>query len=100
MRLLYSQYLRPEESDELFQPDNTNLARQLQKHGLSYEYWDYSEDERKHWRQSKKIAEDMKSDFKSEDNLDIYESRIKESEHILKTINAGRTSRYLYHVRK
>jgi len=100
MGLLYSQILRSEESDDLLQPNNTNLACQLREHSLSYEFWDYSENDREFWQQSRKIAEDMRSEFEAEGNLDLYESRIKESEQILKSVNEGRTSRYLYHVRK
>ena len=47
----------------------------------------------------KQVAEDLKTEFEAEGALDIYNHRIMESEHVLKFVETGRTSRFLYHVK-
>jgi hypothetical protein len=94
----YTQVITPDEPRETLQAERTKLARALAGQRLEYRTWEFSEDERRHWRLSLKIAEALKSEFEREDNQELYEGRIKESQQLLQAVDDDRISRYLYHV--
>lgn len=98
MGIFYSAKITPEESQERLSPEKTALAEMLQKYHLRFQTWDFTEREQEFWRESKYVAEELKSAFEAEGNLDLYKSRIRESERELEAANSGRKSRYLYHV--
>jgi len=98
MGLFYSQLIKPDDSKELLLPGKTKLAQALKKHTLSFQTWDFTELEEQLWRKSKQVAEELKSEFETEGNLDLYKSRIEESEELLKLVDSNRHSRFLYHI--
>jgi ubiquinone/menaquinone biosynthesis C-methylase UbiE len=99
MGLFYTQVISPDESKEILLADNTRLANALQKLKLTYQTWDYTDDERQHWKRGLEIAEALKDDFEAEGNIELYDSRIRESSKLLEAVNEDRISRYLYHVK-
>ena len=99
MGIFYSQMIRPEDSKELLLPKKTKLAQALKKHNLDFQTFDYTEKEHELWLKEKQVAEELKSEFEAEGNIDLYNSRIEESDYVLKFIESGRSRRYLYHVR-
>lgn len=98
MGVFYSQMASPEDSKDMLRADGTKLARNLNKHNLKFKTWEFTEDEYAHWRDSKRIAEELKAEFEAEGNLSMYEGRIRESDTILEYVNDSRITRYLYHV--
>ena len=99
MGIFYSQSAKPGESKKILQPRATELAQVLNAQHLKFRAYDYTLDEYAHWRKSKKTANLLKSEFRREGNLKLYNSRLKESEYVLKFVKAGRLRRFLYHVR-
>jgi len=99
MGIFYTQMVRAEDSKDILLADNTRLARVLKKHNLRFETWDFTRDEYAHWRESKQIAEQLKSDFEAEGHLDMYKGRIREADNLLEYVDDKRITRYLYHVK-
>ena len=99
MGVFYSQIIRPNESRDLLDADSTRFAKALHNTGLLYRTWCFTENEYEIWRKEKKIAEELKADFKSEGYMDLCESRTKEAEHLLEIIKDKRESRHLYHIK-
>ncbi|MFH1373358.1 MAG: class I SAM-dependent methyltransferase [bacterium] len=98
MGLFYSQMIKPDESREVLLPEKTRLAQALKKHGLRFRVWDYTELEERLWQKGKHVAEELRSEFEAEGNLDLYRGRIQESEKLLKLVDPVRHSRFLYQV--
>jgi ubiquinone/menaquinone biosynthesis C-methylase UbiE len=98
MGFFYTQVNSPDDPKNFLNAGETKLAQVLNRLKFAYQTWDYTEDERAHWRRSKEIAEDLKAEFEKEGNIELYESRIKESDKLLEVVNDNRISRYLYHV--
>lgn len=98
MGIFYSQSAKPGESKKILYPRATKLAQVLNAQRLKFRAYDYTKDELIHWRKSKKIANLLKSEFKREGNLQLYNSRLKEAEYVLKFVKSGRLRRFLYHV--
>ena len=98
--IFHSQLLRPDQPKELLEAENTELAEALREADFSYRTIDYSENEERIWEMEKKVVQELRSDFEAEGNLDLCESRIAESERMLKMCASRRTARYLYHAKK
>jgi len=94
--IFYSQMIKSDDSKEMLLPDKTKLAQVLKKNNLKFMTWNFTEDEKEHWKNSKEIAETLKEEFEKEGNQEIYESRIRESNSILEFVESDRISRYLY----
>jgi len=99
MGLFHSQIIAVEDSRDLLRADGTKPAQALRRNNLSFHAWDYTRDECDHWRRSKEIAEELKTEFEAEGYLELYESHLKESDRLLQVVNEGRISRFLYHVK-
>ena len=89
----------PEDPRERLLPGRTALAQALAKAGLSFESWDYSEDEREFWRRCLRLAEEMRGEFEAEGSVDLCDARIREAEAVQEFMESGRSSRYLYYAR-
>jgi SAM-dependent methyltransferase len=83
----------------LIPADNTRLAQVLRKHDLPFRTWDFTQAEVARAKLSLQVAEDLKPAFEAEDNLFLYENRVREANNNIRFIEAGCGSRYLYHVR-
>jgi SAM-dependent methyltransferase len=77
-------------------PDDTLLAKALQANRLNYEAHDLTEADRRFWKRSHEIAEEMRSEFAVEGNSGLLIDG--ERDAILGLINQNRHARYLYHV--
>ena len=96
MGILYSQSCSPKESLEKLQPDKTNLALALQKHGLKFETFDFSDEEKDYWNTTKDLYIKYEEDLKKEGNLDLQKSFYQDAEYQAKKYQEGRMTRYLY----
>lgn len=79
-------------------PECTGLGKILDKEKIKYEYWDYTENEKRVWENSLKEAEELKQEFISEGNLEIYKGRVAEAKKNLIWQSKGEMVRYLYYV--
>ena len=89
---------RPLESypKELVLPDGTELAQALQRLGLSYQTWDYTEQMLAHLRRRRPVLQDLKAQFESEGNQFLYDSHLGEANGIERAYVNGAGRRYLY----
>jgi ubiquinone/menaquinone biosynthesis C-methylase UbiE len=79
---------------------DTKLGRALSQLNLTYEAHDYTARNVEFWRRNWKAAVDLRDDFEAEGNGFIAASLIKEAkEEFLPAIEAGKMTRYLYHLR-
>lgn len=98
MGIFFTQTMKPEDPKELLLPEKTKLAQALKQHNLNFQTWNFTENEHRIWRKGKELAEELKSEFEAEGNLDLYNASLNEAEHMLKLVDLGRMSRHLYHV--
>ena len=98
MGVFYSTKIAAGQTHESLAPDQTPLAKVLQEHGLSFQTWDFTQDERGIWEKTLQVAEALKPAFEAEGHLDIYEANASEARSLLEYVRTGRTSRYLYHI--
>jgi SAM-dependent methyltransferase len=84
---------------ETLQPDRTPLADALKANGLSFQTWDYTQDDYRLAQQRIQVLTDLRPQFEAEDILFIYENRMGDSRGISQFIEEGMHARYLYHVR-
>jgi ubiquinone/menaquinone biosynthesis C-methylase UbiE len=97
MGIFYSSKIYVGESEEVLRPENTVLAKTLEKCGLQFETWDFTAEEKELWVKLVNIANELKDQFVSEGNLFIYEDLISEATRELKFFDMERKRRYLYH---
>jgi ubiquinone/menaquinone biosynthesis C-methylase UbiE len=98
MGLFSFQYCLDNEPPDILLPQNTRLAQALKKHGLQFQTWDFTEREKETLRQQIRVATELMEEFRAEDNLDLCEDRIEESEIDLQRLETGKKRVYLYHV--
>ena len=96
MGIFYSAKIAVDEPKEMLRPENTGLAKVLEKCGMHYETWDFTTEEKELWQKSMNIANDLKSRFVDEGNLTIYEGRISEATRELEFFDTARKCRYLF----
>jgi len=89
----------PDDPPNILEAANSDLARALKSLGLHHEIVDYSAQNAAFWRRIGQAAADLREDFEAEGNGFIGWSLAKQAETFLPEIEAGRTTRYLYHVR-
>jgi ubiquinone/menaquinone biosynthesis C-methylase UbiE len=98
MALFYSQ-IAHQAGAEILQPDQTWLARALRAASLSYEVDDFTQNERRLWRQIETTLGELRSAFFAEGQRGLYRARRFESRKMSRMAAAGRLARYLYLVR-
>ena len=81
---------------ELILPDGTELAQALQRLGLPYRTWDYTEQMLAHLRRRRPVLQDLKAQFESEGNRFLYDSHLGEANGIERAYVNGAGRRYLY----
>jgi len=99
MGIYYSTTLTDDQPEDDLAPGYTPLAKILQECGLSFQNWDFTQDEREIWEKILRVSEELKNEYEAEGHLEIYESNVSEAKYLLEFSRAGRSSRYLYHVR-
>lgn len=81
---------------EIIQVDQTELAQALQKLGISYQYWDYTDAMLAHLRRRRPVLDELKPQFEAEGNIFLYESHLGESLGIERAYINHAGKRYLY----
>ena len=81
---------------ELILSDGTELAQALQRLGLPYQTWDYTEQMLAHLRRRRPVLQDLKAQFESEGNRFLYDSHLGEANGIERAYVNGAGRRYLY----
>ena len=95
--IFYSPKISMGESKEMLYPENTVLAKALEKGGMTFKTWDFTADEEEMWKKMVNIANELKNQFIDEGNLAIYEDRISEATRELEFFKTERKRRYLFH---
>ena len=88
MGFFYSTKIAAGQTDESLAPDQTPLAKVLQEHGLSFQTWDFTHDERDIWEKILQVAEALKPAFEAEGHLDIYEANVSEARSLLEYVTS------------
>jgi len=81
---------------ELILPDGTELAQALQRLGLAYRTWDYTEQMLAHLRRRRPVLAELKAQFEAEGNRFLYDSHLGEANGIERAYINGAGRRYLY----
>jgi SAM-dependent methyltransferase len=76
--------------------DHTELAEALQRLGLSYRHWDYSEAMLSHLQRRRPVLASLKDKFDAEGNTFLYESHLGEANCIERAYIHDAGKRYLY----
>jgi ubiquinone/menaquinone biosynthesis C-methylase UbiE len=97
MGIFYSAKISEAESKEMLHPENTLLAKALEKCGMQYETWDFTAEEKEFWKKSVSLANEFETRFADEGSLTIYEGLISEATREAGFSNTERRCRYLYH---
>lgn len=97
MGIFYSSKISVDEPKEMLRPENSLLAKALEKCGMQYETWDFTAEDKEFWKKSVIIANELKNQFIDEGNLSIYEDCINEATRELALFDTDRKSRFLYH---
>jgi hypothetical protein len=81
---------------DLVLPDGTELAQALQRIGLAYRTWDYTEEMLAHLRRRRPVLQDLQAQFESEGNRFLYDSHLGEANGIERAYISDVGRRYLY----
>lgn len=100
MGLFTFQYASESDPPDRLWPENTDLARALQKHSLDFQTWDFTEEEIDIPRRQLQAARELIEAYRKEGNLDLCEDRLEVSEIDLSRLEAGLERSYLYHLRR
>lgn len=79
-------------------PESTGLGKILDKEKIKYDFWEYTENEKRVWENTLKVAEELKQDFIKEGNLEIYKGRVAEAKKNIIAQSKGEMVRYLYYI--
>lgn len=98
MYLFYSQYIFDEVFGDksILHSHNTKIADVLNKNNISFRTIDYGENERLLYENSLIVLKKYKKAFEDEENLDLYEQKLKEVMMGLELYDNNLASRYLY----
>lgn len=98
MLIFFSQYGFGNEPESLFTPYGTQLAQNLQKLALKYKYYDFTENERKHWNKKLQMLEENKEDFLKEQNEKLFNVYFNEAMGTIENFKTHPFKRYLYEI--
>ncbi len=98
MGIFFTQFLGPDESEELLQPHKTVLAQSLQKHTLHFGTHCFTKEEDLHYQQKVAILKALEAEFEAENNIWLYNFRYEEAKDHAKSLVERKRSRHLYHV--
>jgi SAM-dependent methyltransferase len=94
----YAAYSKDQVDPADFEPCRTQFGLALASRGLGFETVDFTANDHRVWQRVLRCAQEMKDDFRAEDNLDLCWAYIEEAEEVLRCIDTGRARRYLYMV--
>ncbi|HEX9961333.1 MAG TPA: methyltransferase domain-containing protein [Pyrinomonadaceae bacterium] len=95
--IFYTQGINNLADRENLLPENTDLAKLLEKYDLKYRTLDLTESEAEHWRKKVAVLEELKPQFEREGNLNLYNYRYAEAARYANW-DLEKRSRYLYHI--
>ncbi len=103
MVIFYSHGANPENPKETFRretlpPDQTPLAEALRRCGLEFQTADLTRQDQELAERKREILAQLKSEFRAEGNIFLYENRIREALGVVDAIASGMHARYLYTV--
>jgi cyclopropane fatty-acyl-phospholipid synthase-like methyltransferase len=103
MAIFYAHGIDPETPAETFPreelpADNTPLAQSLRRYGLSFQTWDFTQQDYVHAQCKKWVAEELRAEFEAEGNAFLYENHHAEAEGVMHAVESGLHARYLYRV--
>jgi len=101
MGIFYGRWLLPQSpmdaaGMESLQPDQTDLARVLNKLKLPYTCIDYTAQDLEHARRKEEIVQDLKEEFVAEGNLFLFENHLGEAKVAQMAHAKNSHARYLY----
>jgi cyclopropane fatty-acyl-phospholipid synthase-like methyltransferase len=79
--------------------DRTPLAEALKANGLSFQTWDFTQDDYRLALRRKQVLAELRPRFEAEGIMFIYEDRIGDAQGISQAIEDRLHARYLYHFR-
>lgn len=82
--------------DSNLEVHSTQLANFLNQNKIPYQSFDFTRDEREHWRKKHRALLELKECFLEERNELIYENRLMEAEGFAKMADADKLFRYFY----
>lgn len=100
MGIFFAQIIESEDSKEMLEPRNTQIANALTNNGLSFTTVDFTQNARDIWEKEITVGNDMKDIFEKEGNLDLCEDRIADGKRCVYRIDNQLQKRYFYHVKK
>ena len=89
-----------EDDEEALSPGSTHLGKALQKQGLEYEWYDVTENVRRHGLRNYQVGEELREAFEQEGNGFLYEARVAENRFFKESVEKNAIVRYLYVVRQ
>lgn len=95
MALFYTHI--PDSTGDSLAAADTKLGAALRANGIAFDAHDLSESDRRFWKLSKLVAEELWTEFEVEGNADLM--HFSETDALLDLIQEGRHARYLYHAR-
>ena len=95
--IFYTQWINKLADRENLLPENTDLAKILEKCDLKFSALDFTGNEAEHWRKKVEVLEELKPRFEREGNLNLYNYRYTEAARYANWDLAKR-SRHLYHI--
>lgn len=97
--IFYTQSRFSNEPDSFFTPEGTKLGQILEKLKLKYDYYEFTDNERKHWQLRKQLLEENKENLLKENNEELFNATNNETQYILNNIENNPFKRYLYHIK-
>lgn len=96
--IFYMRSLEEGEPETVLEADNTELASTLLELNLDYQSYDYTSQVRSFWLRAREVAMDLRGEFESEGNGFICANWLREADELVPVIEAGKITRYFYHV--
>ncbi|MFX0204766.1 MAG: class I SAM-dependent methyltransferase [Candidatus Hodarchaeota archaeon] len=96
MGILHTEYSL-DKSD--LSPQTTEVALALTKSDLSYNIWEFTENEQLLLQRKLSVASDLEDKFQSTNQHQLYERIVKHSEKLLSRIKKGQSRRFFYYVK-
>ena len=98
MGIFFAQIIESEDSKKMLEPDNTQIAKELTRNGLSFTTVDFTKNALDIWKKEIAVGTKLKGEFEKEDNLDLCEERIADGKRCVYRIENQLQKRYFYHV--
>ena len=92
----FSAFQGPDQSPSVLTAAGTPLAIALGAAGVRFEWIDWTDDDREHWRRAVATTAALKSAWEAIGQLDAWQARCEENDEMVPLVEAGRSARFLY----